>query len=74
VNALQIRVGNSAIPPQPGVFGCLTSEYIFFEEFAPNEQFSNPDITIDRQTGNIFVTDYFNNRVVKFDATGSQRD
>jgi tripartite motif-containing protein 71 len=60
------------IPPIPGVFGCyLTSDFIFFEEFAPNEQFSNPDITIDEQTGNIFVADYFNNRVVKFDSTGN---
>lgn len=60
------------IPPQPGVFGCyLTSEFIFFEEFAPNEQFSNPDITIDKQTGEIYVADYFNNRVVKFDQAGN---
>ncbi|MGB8085533.1 MAG: 6-bladed beta-propeller [Nitrososphaeraceae archaeon] len=60
------------IPPQPGVFGCyLTSEFIFLEQFAPNEQFSNPDITIDEQTGEIYVADYFNNRVVKFDPSGN---
>ena len=40
--------------------------YVFIREFAPNEQFSNPDITIDKQTGNIYVADYFNNRVIKF--------
>ena len=40
--------------------------YVFIQEFAPNEQFSNPDITIDKQTGNIYVADYFNNRVIKF--------
>ena len=60
------------IPPQPGLFGCyLTSEFIFLEQFAPNEQFSNPDITIDEQTGEIYVADYFNNRVVKFDSSGN---
>jgi hypothetical protein len=40
-------------------------------EFAPNEQFSNPDITIDKQTGNIYVADYFNNRVVKLSSSGN---
>jgi DNA-binding beta-propeller fold protein YncE len=46
-------------------------EYVFVEEFAPDEQFANPDITIDKQTGNIFVADYFNQRVVKFDPNGN---
>lgn len=45
--------------------------YVFVQEFAPNEQFSNPDITIDKQTGNMYVADYFNNRVVKFDSSGN---
>jgi hypothetical protein len=45
--------------------------YVFLEKFAPDEQFSNPDITIDKKTGNIFVADYFNNRVVKFDSSGT---
>lgn len=30
-------------------------QYVFVQEFAPNEQFSNPDITIDKQTGNIYT-------------------
>lgn len=30
-------------------------QYVFIQEFAPNEQFSNPDITIDKQTGNIVI-------------------
>lgn len=38
-------------------------EYEFVAHFAPNEQFGNPGITIGEQTGNIFVADYFNNRV-----------
>lgn len=46
-------------------------EYTYLVAFAPNEQFGNPDITIDEQTGNIFVADYFNNRVVKFDPDGN---
>jgi DNA-binding beta-propeller fold protein YncE len=45
--------------------------YVFVQEFAPNEQFSNPDITIDKQTGNIYVADYFNNRVVKLSSSGN---
>jgi DNA-binding beta-propeller fold protein YncE len=45
--------------------------YVFVQEFAPNEQFSNPDITIDKQTGNIYVADYFNNRVVKLNPSGN---
>ena len=49
----------------------VSSDYIFLEEFAPNQQFSNPDITIDKQTGNIYVADYFNNRVVKLDSSGN---
>jgi hypothetical protein len=48
-----------------------SEEYVFVHEFAPDKQFGNPDITIDGQTGNIFVADYFNNRVIKFDATGN---
>jgi DNA-binding beta-propeller fold protein YncE len=47
------------------------SEYEFIAQFALNEQFGNPDITIDELTGNIFVADYFNNRVVKFDSNGN---
>jgi DNA-binding beta-propeller fold protein YncE len=46
-------------------------EYEFVAQFAPNEQFGNPDITIDEQTGNVFVADYFNNRVIKFDSSGN---
>jgi DNA-binding beta-propeller fold protein YncE len=46
-------------------------EYVFKAEFAPNQQFGNPDITIDEQTGNIYVADYFNNRVIKFDSDGN---
>ena len=46
-------------------------EYLFVTEFAPNQQFGNPDITIDKQTGDIYVADYFNNRVVKFDSDGN---
>ena len=45
-------------------------EYLFVAEFAPNQQFGNPDITIDKQTGDIYVADYFNNRVIKFDSDG----
>ena len=52
-------------PPPPSA-----TKYEFLEEFAPSEQFSNPDITIDEQTGNIYVADYFNNRVVKLDPSG----
>ena len=52
-------------PPPP-----TATKYEFLEEFAPSEQFSNPDITIDEQTGNIYVADYFNNRVVKLDPSG----
>ena len=54
-------------PPSPPT----ATKYEFLEEFAPSEQFSNPDITIDEQTGNIYVADYFNNRVVKLDSSGN---
>jgi sugar lactone lactonase YvrE len=47
------------------------TEYVFSEEFAPEEDFSNPDVTIDKQTGNIFVADYFHNRVVELDPSGN---
>jgi len=46
-------------------------EYVFIQEFAPDEEFSNPDITIDEQTGNIYVADYFNDRIVKLDPSGN---
>jgi DNA-binding beta-propeller fold protein YncE len=39
--------------------------------FAPNEQFSNPDITLDKQTDYIYIADSFNNYVIKFSATGN---
>jgi Ca2+-binding RTX toxin-like protein len=58
---------NSQVP----VATILQEEYVFVEEFAPDQQFANPDITIDKQTGNIFVADYFNQRVIKFDPNGN---
>jgi hypothetical protein len=39
----------------PRVSAQAQENYVFVQEFAPNEQFSNPDITIDKQTGNIYV-------------------
>jgi hypothetical protein len=33
-------------------------EYLFSEDFAPEEDFSNPDVTTDKQTGNIFVPEW----------------
>lgn len=46
-------------------------EYVFVSEFASNQQFGNPDTIIDERTGNIYVADYFNNRVIKFDSSGN---
>ena len=53
------------------VAAAAVEEYVFVAEFAPNQQFGNPDITIDERTGDIYVADYFNNRVVKFDSDGN---
>lgn len=46
--------------------------YVFVQEFAPNQQFGNPDITIDQSHNDVvYVADYFNNRIVKFDSSGN---
>jgi DNA-binding beta-propeller fold protein YncE len=47
-----------------------SEEYVFVKEFAANQQFGNPDITID-ESDNVYVADYFNNRVLKFDSDGN---
>jgi tripartite motif-containing protein 71 len=53
------------------VYAQSQNNYAFVQEFASSEQFSNPDITIDKQTGNIYVADYFNNRIIKFGPAGN---
>ena len=46
--------------------------YVFVQEFAPNQQFGNPDITIDQFHNDVvYVADYFNNRIVKFYSSGN---
>jgi DNA-binding beta-propeller fold protein YncE len=50
----------------------VNEEYVFVTEFAPNQQFGNPDITIDQSNNDVvYVADYFNNRVVKLDSNGN---
>ena len=69
--------GDYSTPPRASEFqtaqvvAAAAEEYLFVAEFAPNQQFGNPDITIDERTGDIYVADYFNNRVVKFDSDGN---
>jgi DNA-binding beta-propeller fold protein YncE len=47
-----------------------SEEYVFVKQFAANQQFGNPDITID-EFDIVYVADYFNNRLLKFDSNGN---
>lgn len=71
-NILVLLVVSLTIPGSTiSIYARSQENYNFVQEFAPGQQFSNPDITIDKQSGNIYIADYFSNRVIKFDPTGN---